>query len=134
MNRLGGPYGQRGSEHDFAGAHEGIRTGSINRRTESCASTPSTRPGGRFPALASAAIKTKDRRRFVSVPLVRSFPQVTASRRRRNHCKNPNAVGQPVWVDARDWARPLRRELVGRGTPRLGHTPDDMHPALVLEP
>ena len=27
------------------------------------------------------------------------------SRRRREHCKNPNAAGQVVWVDARHWGR-----------------------------
>jgi hypothetical protein len=38
-----------------------------------------------------------------SVPFARAFPQVTALRRRREHCKNPNAAGQAVWVDARQW-------------------------------
>jgi hypothetical protein len=28
---------------------------------------------------------------------------VFSTRRRREHCKNPNAAGQAVWVDARQW-------------------------------
>jgi hypothetical protein len=32
----------------------------------------------------------------------RSLP-VFSTRRRREHCKNPNAAGQAVWVDARQW-------------------------------
>jgi hypothetical protein len=33
-----------------------------------------------------------------SVPFARGFPQVTASRRRREHCKNPNAQVR-LWVN-----------------------------------
>jgi hypothetical protein len=40
-----------------------------------------------------------------SVPFARAFPLVTASRRRTEHCKNPNAGGQVVWVEARQWGR-----------------------------
>jgi transposase len=40
-----------------------------------------------------------------TVPFARAFPQVTALRRRREHCKNANAAGQVVWVDTRSWGR-----------------------------
>src|SRR5438552_13043817 len=30
-------------------------------------------------------------------------PPVLSTRRRREHCKNPNTAGQAVWVDARHW-------------------------------
>ena len=35
--------------------------------------------------------------------LTRPSPRV--ERRRREHCKNPNAAGQSVWVNAREWGR-----------------------------
>jgi hypothetical protein len=40
---------------------------------------------------------------FYTVPFALAFPLVTAWRRRREHCKNPNAAGQAVWVDALQW-------------------------------
>jgi hypothetical protein len=35
---------------------------------------------------------------------LRSLPDLF-TRRRREHCKNPNAAGQSVWVSAREWGR-----------------------------
>ena len=37
---------------------------------------------------------------------------VFPSRRRREHCKNPNAAGKAVWVDARHWGSV---EMTARG-------------------
>jgi hypothetical protein len=37
--------------------------------------------------------------------LVPGVLTVFPSRRRREHCKNPSAAGQGVWVSAREWGR-----------------------------
>jgi hypothetical protein len=37
------------------------------------------------------------------LPRCRSFLPVLSTRRRRQHCKNPNAAGRKVWVTACNW-------------------------------
>jgi hypothetical protein len=49
--------------------------------------------------------ESSQRVRFSHCSLRAEVPLTTTQRRRKEHCKNPNAAGHAVWVVARDWGR-----------------------------